>query len=57
MVHPAYYQRTASPVKPFDRIEKRSVREELDSKLPTAVMFFGGFGPPQMEVIAEQLLH
>ena len=57
VVHPAYYQRTASPVKPIDRIERRSVREQLDSKLPTAVMFFGGFGPPQMEAIAEQLLH
>lgn len=57
VVHPAYYQRTASPVKPLDRIERRSVREQLDSKLPTAVMFFGGFGPPQMEAIAEQLLH
>jgi hypothetical protein len=52
VVHPAYYQTRADPATNTGD----TVRARLDATLPTAVLFFGGFGPPLMEQIAEQLL-
>ena len=51
VVHPAYYQMRSDPSN-----AGCTVRERLDGALPTAVLFFGGFGPPMMEEIAEALL-
>ena len=46
VVHPAYYQRTASPVKPIDRIERRSVREQQN------IAAGGGTTPARLLLLA-----
>ena len=52
VVHPAYYQRRERRVSQTPT----PMRNRLNRRLPTAVLFFGGFGPLFMEKIAEQLL-
>ena len=51
VVHPAYYQTRCQGEPPAG-----GVGDRLEPSLPTVVLFFGGFGPPLMETIAEQLL-
>ena len=59
VVHPAYYQTRHGSIGggSVGGGSGSSVRARLDASLPTAVVFFGGFGPPLMEAIADQLLH